>query len=82
MFSFMDDNKFGNIIQEAIRELPDEYTSETPGDLAPLLETIVSEIPNSNINEPNTPLISKSIGEVNNLLFHQQQNQNQLYQEQ
>ncbi len=32
-------------------EKPDNYTSETPGDLTPLFETIVKEVPNSAVNE-------------------------------
>ncbi|MFW5703210.1 MAG: translational GTPase TypA [Patescibacteria group bacterium] len=31
-------------------ELPDTYTSETPGSLEPLFQTIVNEVPNSAIN--------------------------------
>ncbi len=36
---------------KAFKELPANYTSETPGDLSPLLDTIVEELPNTNINE-------------------------------
>lgn len=32
-------------------ELPEQYTSETPGSLEPLFETIVREIPNAGINQ-------------------------------
>lgn len=32
---------------KAFESLPENYTSETPGDLTPLFETIVSEVPNS-----------------------------------
>lgn len=45
---------------KAFKELPEHYTSELPGDLTPLLDTIVEEIPNSNINsdKPFQMLIS------------------------
>ncbi|MEI6533069.1 MAG: translational GTPase TypA [Candidatus Roizmanbacteria bacterium] len=33
------------------KELPEVYTSDTPGDLRPLFETIVDEVPNSAIDE-------------------------------
>jgi GTP-binding protein len=33
------------------RELPENYTSDTPGDLQPLFETIVNEIPNAVVDE-------------------------------
>jgi len=36
---------------KAFKELPTNYTSEMPGDLSPLLDTIVEELPNTNINE-------------------------------
>lgn len=36
---------------KAFKDLPPTYTSEMTGDLSPLLDTIVSEIPNTNINE-------------------------------
>lgn len=41
-------------------ELPDQYTQDTPGDLTPLFETIVSEVPNSvkDEDEPFQMLIS------------------------
>jgi GTP-binding protein len=33
------------------RELPENYTSETPGSLDPLFETIIAEVPNAAINQ-------------------------------
>lgn len=33
------------------RELPEHYTSETPGSLDPLFETIIAEVPNAAINQ-------------------------------
>ncbi len=36
---------------KAFNQLPELYTLETPGDLAPLFDTILSEIPNSAIDE-------------------------------
>lgn len=33
------------------KELPENYSSDTPGDLAPLLDTIREEIPNSAVNQ-------------------------------
>lgn len=36
---------------KAFLTLPEHYSSETPGDLTPLFETIIKEIPNSAINE-------------------------------
>ena len=39
MFSFMDDNKFGNIIQEAIRELPDEFRQKIDNVVIVITET-------------------------------------------
>ncbi len=36
---------------KAFKELPSNYTSDLPGDLSPLLDTIAEEIPNTNINE-------------------------------
>ncbi len=45
---------------KAFKELPEHYTSDLPGDLTPLLDTIVEEIPNSNIDsdKPFQMLIS------------------------
>jgi len=45
---------------KAFRELPDRYDSSLPGDLTPIFETIIDEIPNSNINrdKPLQMLIS------------------------
>lgn len=36
---------------KAFLELPENYTSDTPGDLSPLFDTILKELPNSAINE-------------------------------
>jgi GTP-binding protein len=36
---------------KVFRELPSNYTSETPGDLIPLFDTIFKEVPNVNMNE-------------------------------
>ena len=36
---------------KAFLTLPEKYTSDTPGDLAPLFETIIKETPNAAINE-------------------------------
>lgn len=36
---------------KAFKELPEHYTTDTPGDLSPLLETISAQIPNSAIDE-------------------------------
>ncbi len=39
---------------KAFLTLPETYTSDTPGDLSPLLDTIAKEVPNSHIN-PEKP---------------------------
>jgi len=36
---------------KAYASIPEKYTSDLPGNLTPLLDTIISEIPNSNIDE-------------------------------
>jgi GTP-binding protein len=36
---------------KAFLELPENYTNETPGDLTPLFETIVKQVPNAIVNE-------------------------------
>lgn len=36
---------------KAFHTLPDQYSSETPGDLTPLFETILEEIPNAAVHE-------------------------------
>ncbi len=45
---------------KAFKELPEHYSSDLPGDLSPLLDTIVEEVPNSNIDsdKPFQMLIS------------------------
>mgnify|MGYP005838312443 CR=1 FL=1 len=45
---------------KAYKELPSNYTSDLPGDLSPLLDTIADEIPNTHINadQPFQMLIS------------------------
>ncbi|HRN70892.1 MAG TPA: GTP-binding protein, partial [Candidatus Woesebacteria bacterium] len=45
---------------KAFKELPEQYTSDMEGDLTPLLDTIIAEVPNSNIklDEPFQMLIS------------------------
>ncbi|MDA1316611.1 MAG: translational GTPase TypA [bacterium] len=45
---------------KAYTSIPEEYTKDTPGDLTSLLETIINEVPNSNINvdKPFQMLIS------------------------
>lgn len=45
---------------KAFTQLPENYSSEVEGDLTPLLDTIVAEVPNSNIklDEPFQMLIS------------------------
>ncbi len=45
---------------KVFKELPENYTSETPGSLEPLFETIISEIPNAvvNLDEPYQMQIS------------------------
>lgn len=39
---------------KVFRELPETYTTDTPGDLQPLFETIISEVPNAivDVDEP------------------------------
>jgi len=45
---------------KAFLELPENYTSETPGDLTPLFETIINQVPNAieNTDKPFQMLIS------------------------
>ncbi len=45
---------------KAYLELPDNYTSDMPGDMKPLFETILNEIPNSHVDqdEPVQMLVS------------------------
>src|SRR5207247_897858 len=45
---------------KAFTKLPEHYTVETPGDLQPLFETILKEVPNAHINtdKPFQMLIS------------------------